>query len=100
MGNKPDCAKGLCELRNELFNIANELERWYDIGRVSWYMVEVYSKGHSPESGYDDNIFDIFDDEIAYYDDDISIPSDAMRVVLKVQEQMKKIGDWFDNFGK
>ena len=85
MGNKPDCAEGLCGLRNELFNIVNELERWYDIGRVSWYMVEVYTKEHSPESGYDDSI---------------SIPSDAMRVVLKVQEQMKKIGDWFDNFGK
>lgn len=100
MGNKPDCAESLCELRNELIDIANELEKWYDVGRVSWYMVEVYSKWHSPESGYDSNIFDIFDDEIAYYDDSISIPSDAMRVVLKVQEQMKKIGDWFDNFGK
>ena len=100
MRNKPDCAEGLCELRNELIDIADELEKWYDIGRVSWYMVEVYFKGHSPESGYDGNIFDIFDDEIAYYDDSISIPSDAMRVVLKVQEQMKKIGDWFDNFGK
>lgn len=75
---------------DELTRLTHELDPWYDPYKVRWYAIYVKSK----ES--DDNLFDILEDEIVYYDDAHIIPSEAMYIVGKIQSQLKKVNDWFD----
>ena len=83
-------------LVNELTQVVHELDKWYDIGKVRWYMVDVYTKGRDSKPSYSDNIFDIFEDEIKYYDDMYVIPSEVAPIVFRIQDQMKKISKYFD----
>lgn len=82
------------ELKDELTQLVSELDPWYDIGKVKWYMVEVYNKGRS--SNPEDNVFDIFDDEIKYYDDEHAIPPQAMKNILKIQDKLKEFEEFFE----
>ena len=88
-----DSKKSLKEMINELTRIAHGLDPWYDVGKISWYAVYAYEKSDESEPTYSNNLFDIFDDEIEYYDDNHIIPKEAMRVILSIQDQMKKIND-------
>lgn len=78
------------ELIDELIKLAHDLDPWYDPYKIRWYAVYVKDKNT------DDNIFDILENDIVYYDDAHIIPSEAMRAILEIQEQMKKVNDWFD----
>lgn len=84
------------DLANELTQVVHELDKWYDIGKVRWYMVDVYTKGHDSKPPYSDSIFDIFEDEIKYYDDVYVMPSEVAPIVFRIQDQMKKISNYFD----
>ena len=78
------------ELTSELERIAHGLDKWYNLSKIKWYGVYVHSKDNP-----DENLFDIFDDKIAYYDDFHIIPPEAMAIIIEIQGQMKKIDDWF-----
>ena len=84
----------LKELLGELTKIAHGLDPWYDVGKISWYAVYVYEKSNESEPTYSNNLFDIFDDGISYYDDAHVIPREAIRIVLSIQDQMKKINNY------
>ena len=83
------------ELTSELERIAHGLDKWYNLSKIKWYGVYVHSKDNP-----DENLFDIFDDKIAYYDDFHIIPPEAMAIVIEIQGQMKKIDDWFSGILK
>lgn len=80
----------LSELISDLERIAHGLDKWYNLSKVKWYGVYVYSKDEPSE-----NLFDIFDDKIMYYGDSHVIPPEAMSIVIEVQNQMTKINNWF-----
>ena len=84
----------LKEMLSELTQIAHGLDPWYDLGKISWYAVYVYEKSNESEHTYSNNLFDIFDDGISYYYDAYVIPREAMRIVLNIQDQMKKINNY------
>ena len=80
------------ELTSELERIAHGLDKWYNLSKIKWYGVYVHSKDDPSE-----NLFDIFDDKIAYYDDFHVIPPEAMAIVIEIQNQMAKINEWFSD---
>lgn len=86
MANKPTYG----ELLAELTSLAHELEPWYRVDKVKWYMVCVWTKD---DPG--DNVFDILSDGVNWYDDTHLPPSEAFPVIGKIQEKMKELDKWF-----
>ena len=79
------------DLIDELFTLAHKLDHWYDVRKIKWYDVSVWSKEDDTK-----RLFDIMDDGAIWYDDTYVAPSEALKIVLDIQEQQRKIIDWFD----
>ena len=77
------------ELYEELCELTHKLDPWYNIGRVTWYVVYVYSKD-------DMNLFDIWGDELNIFDEDHAIPDEAMEVIHEIQEKLKEINRYLE----
>ena len=80
----------LKDLLDELITLAHKLDPWYNIGQIKWYDVSVRSKED------DRLLFDIMDDAVIWYDDTYIAPPEALKIVIDIQEQQRKIIDWFD----
>lgn len=80
----------LKDLIDELITLAHKLDPWYNIGKIKWYDVSVRSKED------DRLLFDIMDDAVIWYDDTYIAPSEALKIIIDIQEQQRKIIDWFD----
>ena len=80
----------LKDLLDELIALAHKLDPWYNIGQIKWYSVSVRSKED------DRLLFDIMDDAVIWYDDTYIAPPEALKIVIDIQEQQRKIIDWFD----
>lgn len=79
------------EYYEELMDLTTKLERWYDIKKVTWYVVYVYSKD-DPEI----NLFDIWRDEVVMLDDSHTIPPKANTIIQKIQEKMTEINTYLE----
>lgn len=79
------------EYYEELMDLTTKLERWYDIKKVTWYVVYVYSKD-DPEI----NLFDIWRDEVVMFDDSHTIPPKANTIIQKIQEKMTEINTYLE----
>lgn len=80
----------LKDLIDELITLAHKLDPWYNVGQIKWYDVSVRSKED------DRLLFDIMDDGTIWYDDMYIAPHEALKIVIEIQEQQRKIIDWFD----
>ena len=80
----------LKDLLDELITLAHNLDPWYNVGKIKWYDVSVRSKED------DRLLFDIMDDAVIWYDDTYIAPSEALKIIIDIQEQQRKIIDWFD----
>ena len=80
----------LKDLLDELITLAHKLDPWYNVGKIKWYDVSVRSKEN------DRLLFDIMDDAVIWYDDTYIAPSEALKIIIDIQEQQRKIIDWFD----
>lgn len=80
----------LKDLLDELIALAHKLDPWYNVGQIKWYNVSVRSKED------DRLLFDIMDDAVIWYDDTYIAPPEALKIVIDIQEQQRKIIDWFD----
>ena len=87
MENKPTYEE-LCAELNEL---AHELDPWYNVSKVKWYMVCVCTKDET-----EDNVFDILSDGVNWYDETHVVPSEVYPIIGKIQAQMKEIDKWFE----
>lgn len=76
------------ELRTELNELAHELDPWYEITKVKWYMVCVCTKDEP-----NDNIFDILSDDINWYDMTCIVPPEVYPIIGKIQDKMKELED-------
>ncbi len=73
---------------NKLFKIAHEIEPWYSVDKVKSYAVYIWTKDTDEDFGK--NIFDIEADDIVFYTEHSIIP-EALPVIERIQEQLKKI---------
>ena len=80
----------LKDLLDELITLAHKLDPWYNVGQIKWYDVSVRSKED------DRPLFDIMDDAVIWYDDTYIAPPEVLKIVIDIQEQQRKIIDWFD----
>ena len=79
------------ELFDELNRLCHELDDLYVVKKIRWYMIEIWTKGEGSRE-----LFDIFDDDILWFDDDYVPPSGVMAKIRDIQDQMAKITDLFN----
>lgn len=78
----------------ELVVLANELSPWFDIDKVSWYSVFVWTK----EDSTNQNVFDIFADYLQFYNSTKPwrLPVEALPIIQKIQEKMTEIKNFLE----
>lgn len=78
------------DLYDELEELSLKLEQWYSIDRIKWYAVYINIG--------DAMAFDIFADEIVYYEafKGKTIPDEAMVIIKEIQEKLMEIDKEFD----
>ena len=77
---------------NELVQISNELLTYYDIDRIRFYSIYVWTKGENGE-----NVFNIHKDEIIYYDKNHKIVKDALPIIKRIQDKLKDISIYLED---
>lgn len=82
----------------ELLDLANELSPWFDIDKISWYSVYVWTKDDGDFGGQ--NVFDIFADYLQFYNSmkPWRLPVEALPVIQKTQEKMREIRRFLEDF--
>lgn len=81
------------DLYHELRELVEKLDPWYDVDKISWYYVYVWTKDdpNDQQNPYGVNVFDIYADEIIYYVKDHIIPDEAVPLVHEIQEKLEEI---------
>ena len=83
------------ELYKELIDISNELLDYYDIDKIKYYGVYVWSKETLDDFG--ENLFDILSDKVIFYNEQHKITEDAIPVIEKIQSKLKEIESYINN---
>lgn len=73
-------------LYGELVQISKEIEVYYDIDKIKPYSVYIWTKGEDGE-----NVFDICDGEIVFYDENHIIADEVKPIIDKIQSKIKEI---------
>ena len=77
-------------LYEELVSVSDEIQSYYDIDKVKWYSVYIWTKA-SEEDEWGENVFDIQEDEIVIYAKDHIIIEEAKPIIQKIQAKLKEI---------
>lgn len=83
-------------LYDELWNLAHELQPWFDIDKVKPYSVYVWTKSediNDPDYPFGENVFDIFEDHLQFYQCNHCwrLPNEVMPIIKKIQEKLHEI---------
>lgn len=81
------------ELYKELVEITNEILRHYDIDKIKHFAVYIWTKPCENNEG--ENVFDIYDDEIVFYNKEHKIIEEALPIINSIQCKLKEIGNLF-----
>lgn len=65
----------------KLIKAVDELRPYYDIDKIKPYGVYVWMK-----TDYQNNVFDIYKNEIYFYNRNHKIPEEALPIIRKIQE--------------
>jgi hypothetical protein len=85
-------------LFNELVNISNEILPYYDIDKVKWYSVYIWTKGNEIDPhDYGENVFDIEADKIVKFVKDHEIIEEAKPIIEKIQRKLKELSVYDNN---
>ena len=80
------------QLYNELVQIADEITPYYDIDKVKWYSVYIWTKeSEVDDDDWGENVFDIQEDEIVFYVKDHVIIEEAKPIIKKIQAKLKEL---------
>ena len=80
------------QLYNELVQIVDEIRPYYDIDKVKWYSVYIWTKeSEVDDNDWGENVFDIQEDEIVFYVKDHVIIEEAKPIIKKIQAKLKKL---------
>lgn len=80
-------------LYKELVQIADEIRPYYDIDKVKWYSVYIWTKGDD----WGENVFDIQKDEIVFYVKDHVIIEEAKPIIKKIQIKLQELNKYMEN---
>lgn len=78
-------------LYKELWEIAHEIQPWYDVDKVKWYSVYIWTKDSDKKPFGGQNVFDIMADEICYYVEDHVIVEEAWPTIRKIQSKLREM---------
>lgn len=86
------------ELYQELRELTDKLRKWYDIDKIKWYSVYIWTKDNpnDEKNPFGENVFDIWGDEINFYVKDHVIPDEAMPIIREIQEKLKEINGYLE----
>lgn len=82
------------ELYEELVEISKEILRYYDIDKIKPFAVYIWTKPYD-ENDDGENVFDIYDDEIVFYNKEHKIIEEALPIINSIQCKLKEIGSLF-----
>lgn len=81
----------------ELVQIANEIRQYYDIDKVKWHSVYIWTKeSEVDDDDWGENVFDIQKNEIVFYVKDHVIIEEAKPIIKKIQAKLKEISSYVD----
>ena len=80
------------ELYEELVEISKEILRYYDIDKIKPFAVYIWTKPYDDDG---ENVFDIYDDEIVFYNKEHKIIEEALPIINSIQCKLKEIGKLF-----
>lgn len=79
---------------DELWNLAHELQPWFDIDKVKTYSVYVWTKDcDDPDCPFGENVFDIYEDYLQFYQctKPWQLPNEAIPIIKKIQDKLCEI---------
>ena len=76
-------------LYDELVAISNKIRPYYDIDKVKPYSVYIWTKGE--ENDFGENVFDIYVEEIVFYDKEHKIIEGALAIIKEIQSKLKEL---------
>lgn len=82
------------ELYEELVEISKEILRYYDIDKIKPFAVYIWTKPYD-DNDDGENVFDIYDDEIVFYNKEHKIIEEALPIINSIQYKLKEIGNLF-----
>lgn len=86
------------QLYGELIEAVDEIRPYYDIDKIKWYSVYIWTKDNpdDSENPFGDNVFDIQEDGITLYVKDHVIIEEAKPIIKKIQTKLKELSQYRD----
>lgn len=84
----------LMRLYDNLVKTADEIRPYYDIDKVKWYSVYIWTKEIETDEG--ENVFDIQKDNIVFYVKDHQIIEEAKPIIRKIQARLKVLSHYVE----
>ena len=81
----------IMQLYNELRDIVDLLRPYYDIDKIKFYSVYVWSKSGTNDHLDSDNLFDIQAKDIIFYDKQHKIIEETLPIITMIQEKLREI---------
>lgn len=76
-------------MNERLYKAVEELEYYYDVDKVKPYSVYVWTKGND-EDDFGENVFDIYKNEIVYFNKGHRISEEVMPIIKRIQEELNE----------
>lgn len=76
-------------LYKELVKVSKEILPYYDIDKVKSYAVYIWTKTENEDDS--ENVFDIMEDRIEFYDELHQIPNEVYPIIDKIQIAIKNL---------
>lgn len=76
-------------MNERLREAIKELEYYYDVDKVKPYSVYVWTKGND-EDDFGENVFDIYKNEIVYFNKGHRISEEVMPIIKRIQKELNE----------
>ena len=79
---------------NSLVETVDPLRKYYDIDKTKTYAVYVWNKADSLDE--QENVFDIYSNDIVMFDKEHEIIEEAKPIIKKIQDKLKEFDKYLD----
>ena len=79
---------------NSLVETVEPLRKYYDIDKTKTYAVYVWNKADSLDE--QENVFDIYSNDIVMFDKEHEIIEEAKPIIKKIQDKLKEFDKYLD----
>lgn len=85
-------------MMDELRKSANKLSQWFDVDRIKWYAVYVWTLDNYDDV-FGENVFDIYADYLQFYPCTTlwKMPNEAIAIIHEIQEKIKEIEKFLED---